>query len=106
MPSHYYQNVFIEANNCMLTNVYLSQEIVRNKLIQLKVNKAPGIGELVPRLQVENVDFISEPLSYLYKEPLDNKTVPKDWKLANVTAVFKKGQRELPCDYRQRLTRL
>ena len=41
-----------------------------------------------------------EPLVSLMKNSLVQTVVPKDWKLANVTAIFKKGDRKNPANYR------
>ena len=55
---------------------------------------------IVPRLLVENADILSLPLLYVYEESMESGSVPKDWKKANVTAIFKKGEKSSPCNYR------
>ena len=72
----------------MLTNVDLAQETIRNEHMKLKVNRAPGIYEIVARLLVELADFLSELLFYLYKESFDKGAPTTDWKLANITVIF------------------
>ena len=37
---------------------------------------------------------------YIYKKSLESSVVPSDWKKANVTAVFKKGDKLMPSNYR------
>jgi len=49
---------------------------------------------------LELVDEISEFLADLYNISLRTGDVPRDWKLANVTAVFKKGKKCSPSNYR------
>ena len=44
--------------------------------------------------------MLSLPLLYVYKKSMESGSVPKDWKKANVTAIFKKGEKSLPCNYR------
>jgi len=63
----------------------------------LKVNKAPGLDGIVPRLLVENADILNLPLLYM---SMDSGRVPNDWKKANVTAIFKKGDKSSPYNYR------
>ena len=36
----------------------------------------------------------------MYKKSKESGSVPKDWKKANVTAIFKKGEKSSPCHYR------
>ena len=79
---------FNQDKSHMLNNIVLTQEIISNKLSKLKVNKAPGVDGIVPRLLVENADILSLPLLYVYKKSMDSGSVPKDWKKTNVTAIF------------------
>src|SRR5664279_68235 len=84
----------------MLKDVTLTKTLILNKLKKLGINKAPGVDDIVPRMLIENSEILSEPLLYIYQSSLDNKTVPCDWKKANVTSIFKKGEKCLPCNYR------
>jgi hypothetical protein len=34
----------------------------------LKVNKAPGVDEIVSRILIENADYLSQPLECIYRE--------------------------------------
>jgi len=56
------------------------------------MNKAPGIDS-VSTMLIELADEISDILSVLLNESLSTADVSLDWKLANVTAVFKKGEK-------------
>jgi len=58
--------MFVEQNNHMLNNIEITQDIISSKLSKLKINKAPGVDGLVPRILVENVDILSIPLLYIY----------------------------------------
>ena len=92
--------LFREDNSCMLKNINITRETIIKKLCELKLNKAPGSDGIFPRILVENAAELSEPLLYIYKESITSGIVPKDWKKANVTAIFKKGDKALPCNYR------
>ena len=70
------------------------------KINMLALNKSPGIDGIVPILLKENKNYLCEPLSIIYTESLKKGIVPADWKRANVTPIFKKGPRELHCNYR------
>ncbi|RMB96191.1 hypothetical protein DUI87_27253 [Hirundo rustica rustica] len=48
----------------------------------------------------ELADELAKPLSIIYQESWLTGEVPGDWKLANVTPVYKKGRKEDPSNYR------
>jgi hypothetical protein len=88
-------------DSCSLhDNVDITKEDINKRLKNLKVNKAPGVDEIVPRILIENADYLSQPLEYIYRESLETGVVPSEWKQANVTPIYKKGPRELSCNYR------
>jgi len=66
----------------------------------LRVDKAVGPDGLSPRLLMETKEFISYPLYLLFKKFFTESVVPDDWKCANVTPIFKKGNRNLAENYR------
>jgi len=47
------RNMVVEDNNHMLNNIKITQYIISSKLSKLKINKAPGVDGLVPRILVE-----------------------------------------------------
>jgi hypothetical protein len=49
---------------------------IDKRLKNLKVNKAPGVDEIVPRILIENADYLSQPLEYIYRESLETGVVP------------------------------
>jgi len=56
------------------------------------MNKASGIDSVGTRMLIELSMEISEIIADLYNKSLSACDIPQDWKLANVTAVFKKGK--------------
>ena len=36
----------------------------------------------------------------IFNESISSGIVPRDWKQANVTSIYKKGPKNLPCNYR------
>ena len=52
------------------------------------------------RLLKESVDDLAPILALILNKSVQSGTVPDDWKTANVSAVFKKGQRYDPANYR------
>ena len=73
-----------------LTDLRVSQEAVHNKLKSLNPNKSPGPDQLFPKLLVELSAELSLPFTILFNSSLEHGEIPKDWKHAIVTPIFKK----------------
>jgi hypothetical protein len=74
--------------------------MVFSKLKKLVVNKAPGVDSLMPRVLVEAAKCISKPMCVIFESSLREGFVPNDWRRANVTAIYKKGPKDNPGNYR------
>ena len=75
--------------------------MLSKKIKELDINKSFGPDELHPRLLKELVDEISEPLCRIMNKTLTEGELPKDWKLAHVTPIYKnKGAHNLAVNYR------
>ena len=74
--------------------------MVKAKLLKLKMNKAPGADLVGTNMLVELGDEISDTVADLFNKSLITGEVPPDWKLGNVTPIFKKGKKSSVCNYR------
>jgi len=83
-----------------LSDLIISQKIVADKLVKLRVYKATGADELSPRYLKAGQVEICIPLLKLYQRSLKESSVPDDWKSANVCAIFKKGRKSEASNYR------
>ena len=83
-----------------LNDIIITPELVKKKLDNLKVNKSPGPDLLHPRLLKELSDVLSYPLSIIFKNSVDLGVLPDEWKCANITALFKKGDKKYAGNYR------
>jgi hypothetical protein len=45
-------------------------------------------------------DYIVEPLTLIFRQSLEGGVLPRDWKVANVVPIFKKGVKGDPSNYR------
>jgi len=72
---------------------YGTSDMVKSKFSKLKMNKAPGIDLIGTRILIELSEVISDYVAELYNKTLRTSGEPDDWKLANVTPVFKKGKK-------------
>ncbi|KAK4825642.1 hypothetical protein QYF61_001427 [Mycteria americana] len=75
-------------------------EMASDLLHHLDIHKSMGPDEIHPRVLKELADVLSKPLSIIYQQSWLTGEVPADWTLANVTPIYKKGQKEDPGNYR------
>ncbi|MCP3679704.1 MAG: reverse transcriptase family protein, partial [Gammaproteobacteria bacterium] len=87
-------------NEKALSDIVISESDVLNAINKLKINKTPGPDRISPRVLKQIKCEISRPLAQIFNTSLRTGTVPKDWKIANVTPIFKKGNKSHPGNYR------
>ena len=86
--------------NGQMGEIDITSGKVQAELKKLKTNKCPGPDSVHPRILKEASDIISKPLSIIFRESLNIGHLPEEWKTAHVTAIFKKGNKTLPENYR------
>jgi ribonucleases P/MRP protein subunit RPP40 len=83
-----------------IMEIDITQQKVSQAIKSLKPNKAAGGDSINSSFLLNLVENISRPLMILYNTSLRTGEVPEDWKKANITAIFKKGNKKMPCNYR------
>ncbi|KFP89427.1 RNA-directed DNA polymerase from mobile element jockey, partial [Apaloderma vittatum] len=78
----------------------VSDDQVRDHLMNLKVCKSMGPDGIHPRVWRELADEVVKPLSIIFQKSWKSGEVPTDWKKGNITPIFKKGKKEEPGNYR------
>lgn len=73
---------------------------IRRKLEALKIGKSIGCDGIHPHVLKHCAIGFAYPITLLFQKSLTSASVPTMWKLANVTAIFKKGSRLVPANYR------
>ena len=73
---------------------------VLNKLHMLQSDKSPVLDGLHPHLLKSCAQALAKPLSLIFRCSYETTTLPTDWKLAHISAVFKKGSKSDPSNYR------
>ena len=83
-----------------MQQITVTDEGVRKLLQKSNPRKASGPDMVPARFLKECSEELSPILTIIFNKSLQTGTVPDEWKKANVSAVFKKGQRYDPANYR------
>ncbi|KAF1449307.1 hypothetical protein FQV21_0007288, partial [Spheniscus demersus] len=78
----------------------IQEEAVNDLLRHLDAHKSMGPDGIHPRVLRELAEELAKPLSIIYQQSWLTGEVPDDWRLANVTPIYKKGRKEDPGNYR------
>ena len=107
----YFASVFTEENGLTpepssffegqkLEFVEFNEETIKSKIDKLLATKSPGPDRFLPRVLKEVRDEITPHLSKIFNKSMGTGCVPSDWREAEVTPIFKKGDKSLPSNYR------
>ena len=83
-----------------IRNTRFTPHQIKRKIRELKPFSAAGPDGIGPQLLKKLQDALEQPLASVMNKSMITGEVPKDWKAANVTPIFKKGSREDPGNYR------
>ena len=83
-----------------IEDIEITPSMVAKKLEKLNKFKSSGPDNIHPHLLKETADSLGVPLSMIFQESLRLGETPADWRSANVTPIFKKGDRTDPANYR------
>ena len=65
-----------------LPNINITEELLRNEILKLNVNKSCGPDEM---------HLVSKPLALLVNETMGEECILQDWKMTYVSLIFEKG---------------
>ena len=83
-----------------LPDIIITEKGVLKMLKKLNPNKAAGPDKISPRVLKELAEPVCRPLTTLFQHSINTGTVPRQWKTACVSPVFKKGDRSSAANYR------
>ena len=87
------------SHDNLLSNINITSDLVKAKLNNLNPNKSPGYDKWHPYFLRELSDVICEPLAILFRKSL-KEGAHESWRKAIVTAIYKKGSKNDPGNYR------
>jgi len=88
------------SDGISVSDIIITPEAVKNKLKDLDVTKAQGPDGIPSRVLKELSTELCKPFCLIFNKSLETQTVPSDWRRADVTAIFKKGSKSEPGNYR------
>ncbi|KAK3085705.1 hypothetical protein FSP39_007566 [Pinctada imbricata] len=83
-----------------LSHIDINEETVVKCIQKLKPGKSAGPDGFHPRVLKEIANEIALPLSIIFRKSIESGRLPCQWKLGQVTPIFKKGDRNTPGNYR------
>ena len=90
---------------CLITqfemdNIQFTQPGIYILLKSIDETKATSPDELPTRILKETAKEIAGVLSVIFQQSDENGTVPSDWLTARISAIYKKGDKANPSNYR------
>ena len=83
-----------------MENIMFTQPGVEKLLLNINPTKAAGPDELPARVLKETAKQISGILSFMFQQAYEVGSVPTDWSKARISAIYKKGDKSAPSNYR------
>ncbi|MEW8547283.1 MAG: reverse transcriptase domain-containing protein, partial [Candidatus Thiodiazotropha sp.] len=84
----------------ILENIDITENKVLKAINQVNPNKSQGPDSFHPKLIKETQKVLCKPLTIIYQKSLSEAKVPYIWKCANVTAIYKSGDKSKLSNYR------
>ena len=94
------QRPFQSLTNSKIEDIKFTEKFLKELIEKLDQNKSQGCDRVNPRVLRECASEWTTPLKLIFELSLSSGTVPKAWREANVTPIFKKGLATDPANYR------
>ena len=91
---------YLISTNTTFSFKSCSSNEVRKLFEKLETKKSTGLDNLPSRMLKIAAGVLAPSLAFLFKESISSGIVSTEWKLARVTAIFKKGKRQNVNNYR------
>ena len=83
-----------------MNDIFVSAVGITKLLKDLNTSKALGPDELQPSVLKEPASELGPVFAHLFQLSIHTDEIPKEWSLANIFTLFKKGDTSLACNYR------
>ena len=78
----------------------IDEEKVKKRLHELNISKSPGPDGLHPRIILDLYEELGKPIAIIFKNSIENKNIPNEWREGCIAALFKTGSRKMASYYR------
>ena len=95
--SEHNQVQLLDKSAPFMEDIVVTKEGVTNLLEVLNPSKALGPDKLHARVLKELVTKLGPIFAHLFQQSVDSGEVPREWTLANISPLFKKGDRMITC---------
>ena len=89
-----------EPTQPTISSLKISEEKVKKKLLKMRTDKSAGPDGVHPLILKNLAEILAKPLTLIFNNSLETGEVPTVWKQGTVTAIFKKGDKSNPANYR------
>ena len=83
-----------------LEHTIINEKDIEKVLSALNPSKSQGPDLFHTKFLKESKDIIIQPMKSIFQKSLNECNLPPIWKRANVSAIFKKGEKKKPGNYR------
>ena len=95
-----FEKVFVNEPSLLLSHgqrsdmvIHFEERDIEGRLKRLVTNKSPGPDGIHPLLLQRCAEQLSKPIKILFEKSMGEGKVPDDWKRANISAIYKKGDK-------------
>ncbi|MCG8032216.1 MAG: hypothetical protein JAZ03_08575 [Candidatus Thiodiazotropha taylori] len=86
--------------NQVLENIEITESKIGKVVDALNASKSQGPDDFHPKYLKETKEQLTYPLKVIFEKSLNEGKLPDEWKKANVSAIFKSGEKQKPENYR------
>ena len=95
-----YVGHLINHSQLLILNTYISSNEIEDITKSLKKKHSHGYDEISTTILKHSIYYISSPISYICNRILSSGIFPTRLKFAEITAIFKKGDKNATSNYR------
>src|SRR3989442_9122990 len=90
----------VEQDGMLLSDSTITEKDVIRAISEFKEHKSPGVDGITSTYALKIKEMLAKPLMLLYNRSIDKNEIPEDWKKANISPIFKKGDKSKVENYR------
>ena len=83
-----------------MIHINITEEGVKTLLENINISKATGPDNIPNRVLKQCAKQLAPALTCIYQRSLDSGELPKDWLSANISCLYKKGDKHATENYR------